>query len=150
MIEAMAKAPAFQAYAIACIVLSLNLIGLWVCSGVLRGKSRTAINAEDAPLFSANFADVDPPEVARALRAHRNAMATSVPFLVLGLVFVLAGGAYVFLVAVCVVFCAARIIHSFAYVAHRQPWRTIAFTVGELATVALIVALAWKLFSTGG
>ncbi len=150
MTDLLAKSPAFQAYAISCIVLSLNLIGLWVCSGVLRGRSKTAINGEDASLFRAQFAEVDPPEVARALRAHRNAMATSVPFLLLGLVFVLAGGAYGLFVAICVVFCAARIVHSFAYVAHRQPWRTIAFTVGELATTVLIIALVCKLFITGG
>jgi prostaglandin-E synthase 1 len=150
MIDALAKTPAFQAYAIACIVLSLNLIGLWICSGVLRGRSRTAINAEDAPLFRASFGEVDPPEVARALRAHRNAMATTVPFLLLGLVFVLAGGATGLFATLCVVFCAARIVYSFAYVAHLQPWRTISFTVGELATAVLILALAWKLFPTGG
>jgi hypothetical protein len=40
----------------------------------------------------AAVAEIDPPIVARILRAHRNAEATIYPFLLLGLVYVLAGG----------------------------------------------------------
>jgi hypothetical protein len=34
-------------------------------------------------------------------------------------------------------------MHSFAYLRRMQPWRTISFVVGALATVALMLAIAW-------
>jgi uncharacterized MAPEG superfamily protein len=84
--------PAFVAYAITCVALCCNLIFLWAYSGAARSKAKSTPNPEDASRFSSRLADVDPPEIARVLRAHANAQATIVPFLALGLVYVLAGG----------------------------------------------------------
>lgn len=82
----------FLAYAITCLVLCGNLLFLWGYSGAARAKTKTAMNEEDAIRFSASLAEIDPPKVARVLRAHSNAEASIYPFLFLGLVFVLAGG----------------------------------------------------------
>jgi uncharacterized MAPEG superfamily protein len=84
--------PAFVAYAITCVALCCNLIFLWAYSGAVRSKAKSTPNPEDASRFSSRLADVDPPEIARVLRAHANAQATIVSFLALGLVYVLAGG----------------------------------------------------------
>jgi hypothetical protein len=72
--------PAFEAYAGTCLVLSLNLLALWVSSGVMRARSGVAINPEDGARYGAPVAASDPPAVARVLRAHRNAEATIYPF----------------------------------------------------------------------
>jgi uncharacterized MAPEG superfamily protein len=133
----------FVVYAITCVVLSLNLLLLWGYSGSTRAKTKTAINDEDANQFGAALAHVDPPEVARVLRAHANAQAAIYPFLFLGLVFVLAGGSALFAEIVFGIFVAARIVHSVAYLAAKQPWRTICFIVSGLATLALIVDIVW-------
>src|SRR5580693_2073863 len=84
--------PAFPAYAVTCVVLCLNLLVLWASSGAVRAKGGMAINPEDGARYGAAVSELDPPAVARVLRAHRNAEATIYPFLLLGLVYVLAGG----------------------------------------------------------
>src|ERR1700734_4142340 len=133
--------PAFVAYAVMGLILSLNMIGVWAYSGVVRGKTKTSINKEDAERFKAPLVDHDPPEVARVLRAHANAQANIYPFLFLGLLFVLAGGSATSAEIIFGVFPLARISPSFVYLAGKQPWRTISFIVGGIATLALMVSL---------
>jgi prostaglandin-E synthase 1 len=141
--------PAFVAYAITSVILCLNLLVLWAFSGGVRTRTKTAVNSEDAALFKAQEVQFDPPPVARVLRAHANAQATIYPFLILGLVYVLIGGAYNVAVVIFAVFVLARLAHSVFYLAARQPWRTTAFTVSGVALLALIVALIWRLATLG-
>src|SRR5258708_20561962 len=94
---------------------------------------------EDAARYGAPLAESDPPPVGRVLRVHCNAEASIYPFLLLGLVFVLAGGSARTGAIIFGIFTAARLLHSICYLAHRQPWRTNFFTVGLLATLALIL-----------
>ncbi len=133
--------PAFVVYALTAVVLCLNLLVLWIYSGLTRGGTKTAINVEDAAQFGTSLVPADPPEVARVLRAHRNAEAAIYPFLVLGLVFVLAGGSAGTAKIIFGIFTAARLLHSGVYLAGRQPWRAISFVVGALTTVVLMVAV---------
>ncbi|MFH1044842.1 MAG: MAPEG family protein [Pseudomonadota bacterium] len=134
---------AFLAYAITCLVLCANLLFLWVYSGAMRGKSKTVINEEDVHQFGASLTVIDPPPVARALRAHHNAQASIYPFLLLGLVFVLAGGTAGFATILFGIFTLARLVHSIAYLRRMQPWRTVSFVVGGLATIALMLDIVW-------
>jgi microsomal prostaglandin-E synthase 1 len=130
--------PAFVAYAIMSVALTLNLIGLWAYSGVVRARTKTAINPEDGARFGAPVVEVDPPPVARVLRAHSNAQAVIYPFLVLGLVFVIAGGNPFVAKVVFGIFTVARFLHSFAYLAGKQPWRTVFFVPSVFMTILLI------------
>jgi len=41
------------------------------------------------------------------------------------------------------IFTGARVLHSAAYLAGKQPWRTIFFVTGGLATIALMLAVVW-------
>jgi len=99
--------PTFLAYVFTCLVLSLNLLMLWVSSGALRAKGGVAINPEDGARYGAPVSELDPPAVARLLRAHRNAEATIYPFLLLGLLYVLAGGGAGIAVPIFAIFIAA-------------------------------------------
>jgi microsomal prostaglandin-E synthase 1 len=90
--------------------------------------------------------DQDPPAVARILRAHRNAEAVIYPFLLLGLIYVLARGAFAFAALIFVIFVASRLAHSGFYLAARQPWRTMSFAISLLATLALLVGDVWFIF----
>ncbi|WP_161554261.1 MAPEG family protein [Stenotrophobium rhamnosiphilum] len=137
--------PAFIAYAIACLILSTNLIFLWAFSGATRGKTKTAINPEDAAKFGGTLVESDPPEVARVLRAHTNAQANIYPFLFLGLVFVLAGGSACVAQIIFSIFVAARLAHTFVYLKGKQPWRSIFFIIGGLATIGLMLDIIWLL-----
>jgi uncharacterized MAPEG superfamily protein len=133
--------PAFLAYVLTCLVLSLNLLMLWVSSGALRAKGGVAINPEDGARYGAPVSELDPPAVARLLRAHRNAEATIYPFLLLGLLYVLAGGGAGMAVPIFAIFIAARIVHSIVYLKAMQPWRSIAFAISLLAILALMAAV---------
>jgi prostaglandin-E synthase 1 len=142
--------PAFVVYAIACLVLCLNLFFLWGYSGAVRAKTKTAINPEDSTSRGAALKEVDPPEVARVLRAHSNAAANIYPFLILGLVFVLAGGSARVGAIIFGAFSLVRWLHTLMYLGGKQPWRTICFALGGLASLALLVDVAWLLIQGTG
>ena len=134
---------AFFVYGITTLILCLNVTMLWLLSGSVRYKSRTTHNPEDASVSrGADVRAEDPEAVARVLRAHTNTFANTVPFLFLGQVYVAAGAsatmAWVFLGA----FTAARVIYSVCYLGGLQPWRSLSFGVGVLATFGMIVHLA--------
>ena len=140
--SAFSASPAFLVYAMTGVVLSLNLLTLWVASGLVRARGGVAINPEDGIRFGARVSELDPPDVARYLRAHRNAEATIYPFLALGLIYILAGGGAAAAILIFAVFVVARIAHSVFYLKAVQPWRTIAFAASLLTIAALILALA--------
>jgi uncharacterized MAPEG superfamily protein len=129
--------PAFVAYVLAAAALSLNLLGLWAFSGAARGKTQVTPNAEDAK--GKTVAEVDPPEVARVLRAHRNAEANVVPFLILALLYVILGAGPTAARALFGAFVLFRYVHSFAYIGGKQPWRSIAFGLSGIAMLAVLV-----------
>jgi len=137
--------PAFVAYAVTCIILCLNLVTLWASSGAIRAKAGVAINPEDGARYGVPVSELDPPKVARLLRAHRNAEATIYPFLLLGLLFVLAGGKAAIAIPIFAVFAIARIVHSIVYLKAMQPWRTIAFAASLLAITVLMGAVVHDL-----
>lgn len=137
--------PAFMAYAVTCIILCLNLLILWISSGAIRAKGGVAINPEDGARYGVPVSEVDPPHIARILRAHRNAEATIYPFLLLGLLFILTGGNAAFAMPTFAAFMTARLMHSVAYLKSLQPWRTIAFAASLLALVVLAGALIYNL-----
>jgi len=147
---ALQQYPAFTAYAITCLLLCLNLVLLWAWSGSTRSKSRTVINPEDSERFKVPLAEADPPTVARVLRAHRNAEASIYPFLILGLVYVLAGGGSRTAAIVFGIFTAARWLHSWAYITGKQPMRSICFGIGGVLLLALMVCIVLVLVPHGG
>ena len=133
----------FLAYSLTCALLCLNLLLLWIASGAMRAKGGMAINPEDGARYNTPVSDQDPPAVARILRAHRNAEAVIYPFLLLGLVYVLAGGTITFAAPIFAVFLTSRVAHSGFYLAAKQPWRTASFAISLLATVALLFGDVW-------
>ena len=136
--------PAFVVFAGAMLVLCLNILGLWGYSGAVRGRTKTTPNPEDAKTVArgASVVAADPPEVARVLRAHRNAADNILPFGILAFLYVLAGATPLMTAVLCGIFVAARIGHSFAYLGEKQPWRTLLFVVGGVDTLVLAGLLA--------
>jgi len=140
----LASLPAFNIYALCAVVLCLNMLGLWGYSGGVRGKSKRTPNPEDVTTVSKGHEvnSEDSPEMQRVLRAHRNALANIMPFLVLGLLYVIYGAtaqmAWIFFGG----FTVMRLGHTFAYLAGKQPWRTICFALGGLITLGLMIQVA--------
>lgn len=145
----LADSPAFIAYAIATVVLSLNWIVLWSLSGLYRVRTKTTPNPEDAGMLRAEVATQDPPAVARALRAHRNTADNTTPFLFLGLVYVLLGGETRTAELLFAAFTTARVLYTVTYLLGLQPWRSLAYTVGGVSTLALVGAVISRLLACG-
>jgi uncharacterized MAPEG superfamily protein len=131
-------------YAITAIVLALKMAAI----GVVQGRARTSaglfVNPEDAKTFRAKQAPEEVPEVQRAARAWRNDLENIPIFLILAWIYVGAGLSGTAFAVYCIVFMAARIIHTICYLNSIQPWRTVAFTMGALTMIALIVHLFIK------
>ena len=143
--------PAFVAYALACVVLCLNLLFLWNWSGAVRARSKTTLNPEDAKTVSkgAGLVEGDPAAVARVLRAHRNAADNTVIFFVLGALYVITGasarGAQIYFG----VFTGARILHTITYLGEAQPWRSMFYGISVLATLGLVVQVVMHVLGGG-
>jgi uncharacterized membrane protein YecN with MAPEG domain len=137
--------PAFLAYVVTSLVLSLNLLLLWASSGAIRARGGAAINPEDGARYGVAVSEIDPPDVARCLRAHRNAEATVYPFLLLGLIYILAGGGAWVAIPIFAIFVIARLTHSIVYLRAIQPWRTVAFATSLIAIAALMAAILYVL-----
>jgi uncharacterized MAPEG superfamily protein len=143
-VSELAKNPAFTAYCLTTVLLCLNMLGLWGFSGGARTKSKTTPNPEDQATVSkgAALSTQEPPEVARVLRAHMNAFVNIMPFLVLGLLYVILGGSATMCWAIFGSFAFFRWMHTLAYLGGKQPWRTIAFGLGGIVTLVLMEEVA--------
>ena len=132
---------AFRAYAIACSILVLKMAAVAILTATTRMQVKQFLNPEDAAMLGGASVMQEHPDVQRMLRLHRNDLENILPFFTVGLIFVLMGvsafGAQVYFYT----FTGARIVHTITYVAKLQPWRTVAFTVGVLCMVGMLVQI---------
>ncbi len=141
----MIHADSFRLFGATTVALIANLLFLWVASGAVRARTGKKVNSEDAVKPGQDVVEQDPPAVARVLRAHANAQAAILPFLLLGLLYVLGGGTPAAAAVLFMSFIAVRILHSVAYLKALQPWRTIGFGLGLLVTLVLMGFDGWLL-----
>jgi glutathione S-transferase len=132
---------AYVIYSITALVLCLNMLGLWGYSGAVRGRTKTAWNPEDVGTVAkgAEVITTEAAAVARVLRAHTNAVANIVPFLILALLYVINGCSTRSALILFGGFTVARWGHTFAYLNEKQPWRSLFFGIGGLITIAVMV-----------
>ncbi len=139
----------FLIYTACMIVLCLNVLGLWAYSGSVRAKVKVTPNPEDIlSVTKDSKLGADTPEIARVLRAHRNAADNIIPFAILGLLFVLWGGSPLLTAVFCGVFTLARLAHTISYLGEKQPWRTIAFVIGGIDTLVMVAFLTKALIAS--
>ncbi len=137
--------PTFVLYVVTVLALNALLLFLWAWSGFVRGRTKTAINPEDGRQYGATVVEHNPPEVARVLRAHANALTHIYPFLFFGLVFVCLGGGRLMAAIVFGSFTLLRVLHAVIYLAGKQPWRTVCFILSNVPMVALFVDIVRRL-----
>lgn len=135
----MDRYPAFGVYCLFAVGLVMLLFVLDGVGSGIRARSKTAINPEDvgSTAKGARVVEEEVPAVARANRVWRNAFANIVPFLVVAFLFVLTGAKKMDAIIYFSVFAGARVLHAIAYLAGKQPWRTLFFAVGQVATLGL-------------
>jgi glutathione S-transferase len=130
--------PAFQAYALSATLIAVQLILLAFNTGRVRTASKQVVNPEDiAVVKGAAVADREHPDVLKSQRAHANALENAVPFFIVGALYVSLGASKTGAEAYCYTFLAARILHTFFYLAGRQPFRTLSFALGAAATLGM-------------
>ncbi len=103
----------------------------------MRGRSKQYVLPEDKIVLKGELSEQEHPDTRRAQRAHMNALENAVPFFVIGALYVSTGASATGAQVYCYTFLAARVIHSIVYIAGRQPFRTISFTIGALATLGM-------------
>jgi glutathione S-transferase len=115
-----------------------------VVQGVARTRAGVFINPEDAKTFGAQPAAEEAPMVKRGARAWHNDLENIPIFLILAWIYVTAGLSVNAFFVYCAIFVVARIVHTICYLNAIQPLRTIAFTVGALTTLAMLIQLLAK------
>jgi uncharacterized membrane protein YecN with MAPEG domain len=140
---------AFAIYALFATALCVLLMAIDGIGGGTRAGTKTTPNAEDASTTSkgAKVVDTEPEQVARVMRAHRNALANILPFLIVTFLYVALGATATWMLVLGGVFTAARMLHALAYIKGVQPWRTIAFATGQLCTVVAAVQVVRAAFA---
>jgi len=130
-----------RVYAITAIILTLKMAAISVVQGRGRVSAGIFVNPEDARTFGARQAPEEAEVVQRAARAWHNDLENIPIFLILAWIYVTAGLSTAAFVIYCVVFVLARIAHTICYLNSIQPWRTVAFTVGAVTMLALMIHL---------
>ncbi|MFT5357004.1 MAG: putative membrane protein YecN with MAPEG domain [Polyangiales bacterium] len=141
--------PAFQAYVVSAVVLVMNMLILANNTALSRAGADEVINPEDLVLNKkakvVGNAGVE--KVERYRRAHRNALENIPLFLITGFVLTLTPVPFLPAAILFGVFVFARVVHSFAYVKQKQPFRTASFAVGALDQIAVLGFLAFYTFA---
>ena len=137
--------PGLRLYALCTIILVLKMYAVGFYTGVVRSKAKVSTNPEDAKAFGAQAVDVEPAEVMRVMKAHRNDLENIPAFLFVALVAVLLNAPALGLRICLIVFTAARVGYSIAYLRAMQPWRSLLYGVGLLSSVALMVMIVMRI-----
>ena len=130
--------PATRTYVITSTILGAHLLLMALWTGTVRTLRKEWVNSEDAEFNKAKLTEIEHPDVARVKRAHLNGVENLIPFLIVGALYVAFAnpsptGAAIYLWT----FTAVRLLHTFFYLAYKQPFRTITFGVGVLCTFGM-------------
>jgi len=137
-------------YALTTIVLALKMSAISIAQGIARTNAKAFVNPEDAAIFGGIIVAQEVAGVQRASKAWLNDLENIPIFLILALIYAIAGLSADMFIIYCVVFTVARILHTIFYLKAMQPWRTIAYTIGAITTFALIIHLFVGFVMVGG
>lgn len=137
--------PAFPTFAICAALLVLKMIGVGHITGILRIRRQALLNPEDVETFRSAQpqAEAEHPDVARGLRAHRNDLESTLPFLIIGLPYLLTNPSPSWASGLFTVFTVLRYAFSVFYLKGIQPWRSVSFLAGEVCVLVMLVQTLW-------
>lgn len=128
---------AFRAYALAATAIATLLIVLALTTGFFRVRSKKYTRPEDAAAAKGELV-TEEVEIVQLLRgAHANLIENALPFFVVGALFVATGPSATSANVYFGTFVGARFVHAIVYLARKQPYRSIAFTIGALDTLGM-------------
>jgi uncharacterized MAPEG superfamily protein len=123
-------------------VLTLKMLFLGVRTAQARGSAKRFVNPEDTAWLGGETVSADIDTAARWRRAHLNDVENFVPFVALGVAYLLLGGSRYAGLAYVVVFTLARLLHSVAYLNHKARLRRDAYTAGFLVLAVMAIHTA--------
>lgn len=132
--------PTMQVFAVCASLLVLKMWLTGTATGITRILRRAYITEEDYALLGKTEPNTDP-LVERLRRIHQNDLENILPFLAAGFLYALTGPSQDLAWWLFTVFTAARIVHTGTYLLSLQPWRTIAFEVGNIALLVIVILL---------
>ncbi|MFZ5895009.1 MAG: MAPEG family protein [Myxococcota bacterium] len=131
-------------FSLCTVILFVKMFALSLYQGVLRMRSRSFLNPEDARFVGKPALAEELAPVRRAAQAWLNDLENIPAFFALGLVYVLSSASPSAAPWLMVTFTIARIVHSVVFLRRVQPWRTIAYVVG----VGCLFAMCWNILVT--
>ncbi|MBW2271909.1 MAG: MAPEG family protein [Deltaproteobacteria bacterium] len=137
--------PAFATFAFCAAFLVLKMLVVGHISGIWRIRKLAYLNPEDAKAFSQieETRLEEDPDIARTLRAHRNDLESTLPFLAIGLVYLAVDPSPGLAKGLIITFTVFRTLFSVFYLAAIQPWRSLSFIVGELCVIVMLGQIFW-------
>jgi prostaglandin-E synthase 1 len=138
---------AFGTFALFATALCMILVSIDMFGVALLPRKKLIANSE-AERSPTNGAGAGPPQgPALVMAAHRNAVANVVPFLLMMFLYVLLGASEKWVLGLCGVFIAMRLVHAVAHIRALQPWRTIVWLVGQFCLFTSFVQVARAAFA---
>ena len=138
----MTELPAFRPLVLFSVLLVLKMGAVAFVTANARRKAGVVLNPEDTKVNpGSQAASAEAPATLRAKRAHLNDVENIPGFLVLALLFTLSGCSASAAWAYFGVYFVARALHTIFYLNAVQPFRTVAFFVGQLAQLGIAVQL---------
>jgi len=131
--------PVVRLYIVVYLLLVLKMAAVGTYTSVLRLGRKVYATPEDYALQGLPRRTTDDEDIERVRRAHRNDLENILPFFVVGFCYLLTRPSWNAAAIYLIGYLVARVAHSVFYIRSMQPHRTVAFTLGGVLTVAMIV-----------
>ena len=141
---ALLEQPPIQLFMLCAAILTIKMILTANATGLVRVLKGVYISPEDYTLVGKTPLGPDE-QIERIRRAHQNDLENILPFFAVGFLYALTGPSYRVVWWLFVPFTAARILHTIFYALGLQPWRTLAFEIGNFTLAAIAILLLVKM-----
>jgi len=131
--------PVVRLYVVIYLLLVLKMAVVGTYTSILRLGRKVYATPEDYALQGLARKTTVDEDVERVRRAHRNDLENILPFFVVGFCYLLTGPSWNAAAIYLIGYLIARIAHSVFYIRSMQPYRTIAFTLGAVLTISMMV-----------
>ncbi len=141
---AVLEQPPIQLFMVCAAVLTIKMVLTANATGLMRVLKGVYASPEDYALVGKSPLAPDA-QIERIRRAHQNDLENILPFFAVGFLYALTGPPYSVTWWLFVPFTVARVLHTVFYALGLQPWRTLAFEVGNFTLAATAVLLLVKM-----
>ena len=140
------ETPALNAWALAAVFLFFKMLTISLVQGAARLRTRHFGPNEDTKFYGRRGEGPEPEIITRAAACWRNDLENIPMFLLVALAAVAKDLWPAYIVWFFFTFCAARTIHTVAYLRTWQPWRTFAYIVATACTAILALGIIYQQF----